>query len=447
MREESIATSFPVGAIDDVYHTFNPDKPLAHGDKRYVELSDARGIENFGRTIALRIKRTKEPIFHHQLVTGHRGCGKSTELLQLQAELNALKYFTVFFDVEEILDLGDIKYQDLLVAISKTLVEKSNQENIKINKDLLRNLESWFADKVKISIRNRESDITVKGEASLGDKIPFLGKLLAALTSQIKSGSSQRTEIRQIIEKKLGEFTDALNLLINDARKKIREKGFHDIVIIVDGLEKMLLREEKDKKENGTSNHFSLFIHHAEQLKSPNCHIIYTVPIWLSFHAQVGDAYSETPYVLPMVKYQTREGRERLFEIVEKRANIGEVFENNQIVHDFIDMSGGSTRDLFRMVRLACDGVLEKIGPENSRRAIATLVRDYDRLIHEEDVDKLVQVAESRRIPTPTGYGGLLNRRLIHEYQNDERWADLHPAVSRQLHKNYPERFTADASL
>ncbi len=222
----------PVSTVDDAYDTFNPDKPLAYGDERYVELSEARGIKKFARTIALRIKRTKPPVFHHQLVTGHRGCGKSTELLQLQAELNDMKYFTVFIDVEEILDLGDIKYQDLLVAISRTLVEKSVQENIKINKELLPKLESWFAEKVKTSVQNRDSESVIKGEVSIGDKIPLLGKLLAALTAQIKFGSSQRTEIRQIIEKNLREFTDALNLLIDDARKKIQKKGFHDVVII-----------------------------------------------------------------------------------------------------------------------------------------------------------------------------------------------------------------------
>lgn len=42
-------------------------------------MNDVRGIKNLARTIAKRIVLSV-PDFHQQLVTRHRGCGKSTEL-------------------------------------------------------------------------------------------------------------------------------------------------------------------------------------------------------------------------------------------------------------------------------------------------------------------------------------------------------------------------------
>jgi RecA/RadA recombinase len=69
----------------------------------------ARGNENLAQTVTLRISRTKPPRFHQQLVSGHRGCGKSTELRQLQAKLQDSGFFVVYLDAEETLDLGEIK--------------------------------------------------------------------------------------------------------------------------------------------------------------------------------------------------------------------------------------------------------------------------------------------------------------------------------------------------
>ena len=97
-------------------------------------------------------------------------------------------------------------------------------------------------------------------------------------------------------------------------------------------------------------------------------------------------------------------------------------------------MSGGSIRDLFRLIRYSLDGVDDddgKITEDDVQEAIYSLIRDYDRLVFDEDVIKLKQVARIKRIPNRTGFEMLLQNRLIHEYQNHKNWKDLHPAVKR----------------
>jgi pantothenate kinase-related protein Tda10 len=79
------------------YSASNPSKPLSMGTveerQYYIDFSPVRGnkiIESLKRTIALI--SPNEPTC--QLFTGHIGCGKSTELLRLQTELEQQGYFT-----------------------------------------------------------------------------------------------------------------------------------------------------------------------------------------------------------------------------------------------------------------------------------------------------------------------------------------------------------------
>ena len=105
---------FPVSTVAEVYDACHPDIPLEDvNDPRYVDLTEVRGGESLVKSIAFAIERTRSPNFHQQLVTGHRGCGKSTEFFQLKARLENHGYFVVYLDVGETLDLGDISYLDI----------------------------------------------------------------------------------------------------------------------------------------------------------------------------------------------------------------------------------------------------------------------------------------------------------------------------------------------
>ncbi len=117
------SAEYPVSSVDDAYNTCHPDIPLEAGDPRCVDLTRWRGGLNLTSTLARRIQRSPAPLFHKQLVTGHRGCGKSTELKQLQARLREQRHFVVSFDVEEMLDPNDLQYLDVLLALARAVNE------------------------------------------------------------------------------------------------------------------------------------------------------------------------------------------------------------------------------------------------------------------------------------------------------------------------------------
>jgi energy-coupling factor transporter ATP-binding protein EcfA2 len=423
----------PAQNLDTAYHACHPEIPLEPNDSRYVDLTAVRGGQNLATVIARRIRRTPFPQFHKQLITGHRGCGKSTELKQLQAKLQEEKLFTVYFDVENVLDLGDLNYLDVLVAMARAITETVSEAKLKIPQTLLQNLDKWFAER----ILTQESMHDIKGaletEFAVAPTVPLLTRILLAFTGQIRSGSSRKLEIRQTLEKELRVFLQRLNELIDAVQVRLQRQGWQGLVVIVDGLEKMHYKILPE----GQSSHSLLFAEHAEQLKAPHCHIIYTVPISLLFNMNLGDAFAETD-VIPMVKINEPDGntpcsagRQALQTVVAKRVQVESIFVDPAIVEQLIAASGGSVRDLLRLVRFACDESDTQISSEQAESAIRRLVREYDRLVKDEDLALLAKISEARRVSGDEASGRLLHHRLVLEYVNGERWADLHPAVRR----------------
>lgn len=256
---------FPAANIDDAYHACHPELPLEADDPRYVSLNPVRGGVDIAEVVARRIRRTKTPDFHRQLITGHRGSGKTTELKQLQEKLKQEKFFPVYIDVENLLDISDISYLDILIAIGKETFECAWDNRIEISDELLENLDDWFAERILTEEERSDVETTLKNQFGVDAKIPLL-RILSAISGQISSGSSRKETIRRTMEQDLRVLIIRLNDLLDDLRLKLPKMGWKDLVIIIDGMEKMHYKLYAD----GQSSHSALFVEHAEQLKSPD---------------------------------------------------------------------------------------------------------------------------------------------------------------------------------
>ncbi len=129
---------YPVSTIDDMYHACDPDKPLDSAQSPlYQDLSQVRGqrkswINNIVRNIN-RAQNVDE--YFNMLFSGHRGSGKTTELHQLRLELEQQKYFVIYLDIETMLDMNSVEYQDVLLAIAGSFYHAL--EKIEITLELL----------------------------------------------------------------------------------------------------------------------------------------------------------------------------------------------------------------------------------------------------------------------------------------------------------------------
>jgi hypothetical protein len=80
-------------------------------------------------------------------------------------------------------------------------------------------------------------------------------------------------------------------------------------------------------------------------------------------------------------------------------------------------------------MRFACYYSGEKITPLAVDKAIRALVRQYDRLVKDGDLPRLAKVHREKRLPSDPEFALLPYHLVVLEYQNENRWADVHPAV------------------
>lgn len=419
---------YPVSTIDDMYYACDPDDPLgATDDSRYQDLSLVRGQrKSWISNIVKNIERTqKSKKFFNMLFSGHRGSGKTTELYRLKAELEKQQFFVVYLDIEDVLELNDLDYKDILLAIAHKFYSALEVKGWELNPTLLENLQNWFVETVVEKEKKNELVGEINTEIKAGVNT-FFGSLMARFTGALKNSSSQRQFIRQKIENDLPVFKLHLQHLIANGRSRIQQEGFKSVVIIVDGLEKMLFTQRQQN-----SNHYELFVLCAEQLKWVNSHIIYTVPITLASQTNLKHEFSEM-LVMPMVKVESDDGKNALRDLIAKRVDIAAVFENDKYVNELIQLSGGAIRDLMILLRSVTETDAAKVTHEDIEYAKNALIKFYSRqLITLTEADKQVLRAVHQKQPSQSmeSYSRLTYNRIILEYENGELWQALHPAV------------------
>jgi len=434
--------------IGAVWRAFNPDEPLPPGDPRYVDLTSVRGGQNFALLLGNRIMRSEDPAappdrrrFHIQLFTGHNKCGKTTELLRLRQRLENAGYAVVFFDTER--SVGrDFEYTNLLLLLAQELVEQLAKRQVHVKDELVKEMLDLLEAKEVVDSRTFkiEPQVGIEAGGQAGPAFSLFTQAMAALRIALGGGYERAHEVSRKIEPDVGRFIETLNLLMDDAQVRLRGRGFKGLVIIADGLDKLILREGRD---GAPSNHEIFFVGHAEQLQAPRCHLIYTVPVSLLYNTNLPQVWGEVDLV-PAVRINQRRslgdgpfppGRDALRQIVERRLEAldltpDDLFASRDILDRFVELCGGHVADLLRLVRYALDYTEERIGPAEARSAERDFLNVYSRLVTERDLDALEAVARTQELPGDPRYNLLLYKLLVLEYVDDDgRWGDLHPAV------------------
>lgn len=160
--------------LDRFYQACNPSRPLmmenAVDRSYYIDFAQVRGgkiIEALGRTIT-RISPNTPTC---QLFTGHIGCGKSTELWRLKAELEQAGFHVVYFESTQVLDVVDLDVTDILIAIAGQVSESLEAINIRLKPGYFNKLFGEIVNFLQTPL-----DLELQGELSVG-----IAKLLPKL--------------------------------------------------------------------------------------------------------------------------------------------------------------------------------------------------------------------------------------------------------------------------
>ncbi len=250
--------------LTEIYNVFNPFDPPPK--EAYVNCEEVRGNLNVLRDLGRKIIRSNNKSTC-QLYTGHRGVGKSTELLRLKEDLEENNFFVVYFAAnDEDIDLEDTEYADILLACTKHLVQaiKLKDENP------LKGLSKWLQERMQSFTDLLLTQLTFDG-LSLAAQVSQFAKITATLKAQ----PDNRRQIRDRINANVPSLLVALNQFIDVAKKSL-PNNYQDLVLIVDNLDRIV---ERQNAANQLNNYDEIFIKRHEQMRGLHCHVIYTVPI------------------------------------------------------------------------------------------------------------------------------------------------------------------------
>lgn len=417
-----------------LYNAFDPFRPLPAGDPAYVDCHEVRGdgdiLETVGREILYSDRKTC------QLYAGHRGAGKSTELLRLQQFLDEKGFFVVYFAAdEEDIDPEDVQYTDILLACTRNILATfKNKMDSPAILNWLR--ERWEDLKDVLQTKISLDELSIEAQVSQ----------FAKITTKMRSEPSERRKIRDLINPHTITLTKALNEFIQDVKQNL-PLGYDQLVLIADNLDRIVPVTQAD----GRSNHDQIFIDRNEQLKDLDCHLVYTVPISLIYSnrsASLTDIYG-TPQVLPMIMVQTSEnepyqkGINKVIELLQKRLNtvdsslsIVDLFENRSSLENLCLMSGGHARNLLLLMKEALKYTNTlPISNKALQRSFSELRNTYKNTIYANEWEALAKVHHDKEIVNDQLYRGLLFNRCILEYRYQEPdgeskvWYDIHPLI------------------
>jgi hypothetical protein len=420
--------------LTNLYNAFDPFYPLPAGDPQYVDCREVRGdgdiIEDLGRKIKLSQRMTC------QLYAGHRGAGKSTELLRLQEYLQNQGCFVVYFAADEQdINPEDTEYTDILLACTRHLLEELRNANSKPLRDWMR--DRW--EDLKDLAVTEVSFETLTLESQIAQ--------FAKLTANVRTVPSLRQKIRDKINPHTTTLIDALNEFIRDAKKKLPDKS-SQLAVIADNLDRIVPFSQDGKR----SNLDEIFLDRTEQLKALDCHVIYTIPISMVYSNRATELINNynDPQVLPMIMVQNPDGSTneaglaKIKELIEKRVkqvNPNQsletgLFDSRETLERLCLMSGGHVRNLLLMMQEAITRTEElPITAKAAQRAI-TQARDvYRRTPEEGEWQILAKVSHTQRILNDEQHRNLLFSRCILEYRYyDEEgemqpWYDVHPLI------------------
>ncbi len=273
-----------------------------------------------------------------------------------------------------------------------------------------------------------EEDVTRYHEMG----ISFSKFLLLKLGREAKT----REYIRKELETKISDLIQRLNWLVIEVEDKTTKRA----MVIVDDLDKLARGQQAEE----------FFYKNYGLLTQPNCFVIYTFPIPLTFnpyyqnvrHAFDGD------FILPQLPVKSRDGN-RINEenldfyrqIVDRRMDLGLIEE--EALKEAI-LSTGKTSEFIHVMEDATIKAYRnekgRITKEEVRKVLEKLRRAYDQTLTEAHKARLLEIYDKKeardRDISDSISRDLLFSLIAVQYEDEEgRWCDVNPVLMPLLER------------
>ncbi len=363
---------------------------------------------------------------------GMRGSGKTSELAKYTKNLdNKNCFFVVTCNLDDELTMDNLEYMDILIFQLEKLTKKLDENNISINNNALERLQSWFSDRVKEVNSSIKGEVKLEVGADVGES--FLGKLLG-LVSSLKvgvTGSKKRALIiRTTLKDRFNEFALKFNEYVEEANIALRKKNKgQEVLFIIDGIEKALSTEIAKK----------LIIEEQGYIQQIKAYTVFTLPIFLMRERRKLEQFAKVES-FPFVRIQERNGDlvqdsiNKFNDFILKRIDKS-LFESDDIIQQSILLSGGSPRELLRILETTAfyadteKGLLDQESLDKATKRLASQASNH---LTKEQLAKLKELKElnekGEEIPFDDVLQELLEKIIVMEY-NDGNYKRVNPLV------------------
>ena len=385
-----------------------------------------------------------------QLFSGFRGTGKSTELRRLRRGLEASGCVVVLCDMKDYLNMSTpVDISDFLLAAAGAFGEELARDPTSIGESVI--TEGYWtrfsAFLTRTHVDMTEVGLSAKG--SLGEK--DVGAIEAG--AQIKLNLKQDPTFRQVLQERLKGH---LGALVNDVyeffrdciltlRKQRKDETLR-VVMLLDSIEQ--IRGTSINARDVAAALETLFEGHADKLRIPSMHVVYTVPPWLKIKAPGVAALYSNFQMIPCVKVRhinglpCNAGLNELEKIVANRGDWKQLLGDQEALNELLLASGGYLRDLFRLLQTVLrlsrhDGLpasarIRELAMDEVRNSYLPLANDDAEWLQRIHVSHGTELDGQDRLHDLARF---FDTHLVLTYRNGAEWVAVHPLVIEQVER------------
>lgn len=407
----------------------NDPGPLEPDDKRCVPNLHGTEAEDVVLTLTAACGRVQGSAMFY--FTGQRGTGKSTELRRLKSLIADRQSKAFLVDASDyVSETHPLKTADLLLIVATAFADALREET---QQDLLS--ETWATR----FFQWLQTEVEIKEIAAQGVKLVFKNQQ-ASVFERIRAFEPSKREAF------MAECRAFITEMTRFARKRF---GRERIVLIVDSLERM-----RDSGLNSTAmfDHMvDVFDGNMEKLKVPELQLVFSVPPYLPYLADVGSrvrtfSLASVRVCEPPLGGQRRlprtDGLEVMRNVLKQRYPQWQVLLQPEALNRIALASGGDLRQY--LIRLLTE-ILEQAyyAPgrlplaENDEIVSAVIARqqgDMRKLVARDEYALLKAIGESHLAEPPERdklplIARFFDTHVVLNYRNGQDWVDVNPLL------------------
>ncbi|BAK70267.1 hypothetical protein [Aliarcobacter butzleri] len=342
-------------------------------------------------------------------LSGHRGTGKTTELLKLKNEIDETTcFFTVFCDLsDEELDVNNIDFIDIIILILEKLTKTLDDKKIDIPKANIEPFYDWYEQRITEINNQTDESASIEVEGKAGIDLFSLFSLVTKTKGKLSGSNRTKETIRKVFKNKFSDFSLKFNEFILDIKGYLLKNGISkDLLFIIDGFEKIGSLEDRKK----------ILIDNSNKFVEIKANMIITLPIELfSEVSRLKEFASHISF--PLITLDEN-SKERFKEFIYKRIEKN-LFDSEDTVEQIIAYGAGSPRETLKIISNAyiqAEGeIIDLKSVQDAQKSISEELMKY---LDEKEISLLKQVYTKTKIPFSDELAKLLIKKVLLDYED-----------------------------